>query len=803
MATSETSESTRRSPYQGLIPYDEKDAPFFFGREKDTRLIIASLFASPLTLLYGASGVGKSSVLRAGVAYHLRQRDDLLVVVFSTWQGNPLSELKAAVAKAAMSVQPTGLSLAASASLDKYLAACSKQLGRRLMIILDQFEEYFLYQQQDEAFVEEFSQAVLQTMSPTSFLISIREDALAKLDRFEGHIPILFDNYLRIEHLSLKDAREAIEEPIKKYNSLNKSDASQISIEPTLVDAVLNQLQSGQVALAEGGRGVVQHEVIAEAQIETPYLQMVMTRLWDEEIGAGSNHLRLETLQRLGGAERIVETHLDSTMSLLSPDDQSVAAGIFHYLVTPSRTKIAYSVSDLAEQAKFDQKKVTRVVDRLSEVRILRPVDSLLKRQKQTRYEIFHDVMASPILKWQAEYEKAEAHRRAEQQQIEAEKQARVDEQAKQAGRFRRLTAALAILTVALAIAVLIALVIYTRAQKTKADAQRHYAEYLTAEAVAQSRNAEQAKSEAEAQKTAIEKERDIATKAKGAADNAKSFADKQRVEADVQRGKAEQARREANMEKEKAVRQNNDLIAAQKAALKAQEKANEQGIKAEANAKFFDDLSNSKNVNSSGTNNSNLPAADKPEPTAAQTATLEGGQPVNWNQQGIAWMMPAKWSETEKSTNTSFVWKSPGSGDAAFVIGSISPMSADFPTDLSLKAFYDQAAGRQKNARLRKFTGLSLTECAALSFSKLRPNPKTARAASNGSLIASTRDRRSWSISSSAQRDSISTNTKTRSSRFFIRSSSHTNKQCDGRLTTEGRRGISNLKFEVPLRLI
>ena len=95
------SASEPRCPYQGLIPYDENDADFFFGREQETQLIIANLFASSLTLLYGASGVGKSSILRAGVTHSLRQRDDLLVVVFSTWQSNPLDDLKAAVDKAA------------------------------------------------------------------------------------------------------------------------------------------------------------------------------------------------------------------------------------------------------------------------------------------------------------------------------------------------------------------------------------------------------------------------------------------------------------------------------------------------------------------------------------------------------------------------------------------------------------------------------------------------------------------------------------------------------------------------------
>src|SRR3954454_6038486 len=96
------------SPYRGLEPFDERDAPFFFGRERETRLISASLFASPLTLLYGASGVGKSSVLRAGVLPRLRTRKDILPVIFPVldesglrgWQTDPLSGVKGTVAQA-------------------------------------------------------------------------------------------------------------------------------------------------------------------------------------------------------------------------------------------------------------------------------------------------------------------------------------------------------------------------------------------------------------------------------------------------------------------------------------------------------------------------------------------------------------------------------------------------------------------------------------------------------------------------------------------------------------------------------
>jgi hypothetical protein len=56
-------------PFVGLQPFTEDDAPFFFGRESEKRLLAASLIASKLTLLYGESGAGKSSLLRAGIVH--------------------------------------------------------------------------------------------------------------------------------------------------------------------------------------------------------------------------------------------------------------------------------------------------------------------------------------------------------------------------------------------------------------------------------------------------------------------------------------------------------------------------------------------------------------------------------------------------------------------------------------------------------------------------------------------------------------------------------------------------------------
>jgi len=74
----------------------------FFGREQDQEIIIANLYAARLTVFYGASGVGKSSVLLAGVVPQLRETPRFACFVFRTWQSEKvLPALKEAILGAA------------------------------------------------------------------------------------------------------------------------------------------------------------------------------------------------------------------------------------------------------------------------------------------------------------------------------------------------------------------------------------------------------------------------------------------------------------------------------------------------------------------------------------------------------------------------------------------------------------------------------------------------------------------------------------------------------------------------------
>lgn len=404
------------SPYKGLTPYTAQDTDFFFGRASETKIITANLIAERLTLLYGPSGVGKSSVLQAGVVHTLQERarrdmqdggaPEYIVVYFNSWRDRIVPALLQAAAEAVRALLPVELSPATT--LVETLRAWSAQTGAEFLFILDQFEEYFLYPEDSTdpgSFSAEFPRAVQAPDLRADFLLSFREDALAQLDRFEGDIPRLFKNIVRLKHLDVNSAREAIVEPIHEYNRRRPTGVPAMQIEPALVEAVLNQVRVGQVVVGESGRGGVS-EASRSDEIETPYLQLVMTRIWDQERQSSSNVLRLATLERLQGAQQIVRTHLDATMASLPPQEQLVAARAFRYLVTPSGTKISYSVRDLATYTEVPEKQLEPVLVKLagSSTRVLRGVASPAGQDQAPRFEIFHDVLGPAILDWRQRY---------------------------------------------------------------------------------------------------------------------------------------------------------------------------------------------------------------------------------------------------------------------------------------------------------------------------------------------------------------------------------------------------------------
>ena len=129
----------------------------------------------------------------------------------------------------------------------------------------------------------------------------------------------------------------------------------------------------------------------------------------------------MATLQRLGGPREIVRAHLVVALETLSEHDQNLAAELFNHLVTPSGTKIAHGLHDLAEYAAVSEGEVAPVLSALVDERIVRPV-TVPGIPEGSQYEIFHDVLAEPVVAWRARHE---AERTLERTRREAKRRHR------------------------------------------------------------------------------------------------------------------------------------------------------------------------------------------------------------------------------------------------------------------------------------------------------------------------------------------------------------------------------------------
>ena len=210
-------------PYKGMMTYTEMDRLIFFGRDTDQKTILNNLITWRLTVLYGASGVGKSSLLRAGVAHYLHQKAQANVNLFGkpvsavivfpdlspegkldqrfSWQ-NPLvgikTQLTAEMKKLGIKESPPE-NISLVETLKKWIEIIgTEEEDGRLFIILDQFEEYFISlsdfgpsSETDkhkllEQFAQEFSDAVNESSLNVNFLLSIRQESLSKIDYFKN-----------------------------------------------------------------------------------------------------------------------------------------------------------------------------------------------------------------------------------------------------------------------------------------------------------------------------------------------------------------------------------------------------------------------------------------------------------------------------------------------------------------------------------------------------------------------------------------------------------------------------------------
>ncbi|MBL7817501.1 MAG: ATP-binding protein [Saprospiraceae bacterium] len=243
---------TIQSPFKFLDPFTLADRDAFFGRDKEIEQLYDLVFKSPLLLIYGASGTGKTSLIQCGLASKFDGTDWLPLWIRRDVDINRAMDLS--INHALPNPQNT------EGGVTDKIQRLYQYYLRPVFLIFDQFEELFIFGTKPERdlFVENIK-TILDNELPCNILIVIREEYLGQLYPFEKEIPELFDFRMRVEPMDSSHVKEVLDNSFSKFN---------ISVELPKVDRFEQIIEN----VSRGKSG-----------IELPYLQVYLDKLYKED----------------------------------------------------------------------------------------------------------------------------------------------------------------------------------------------------------------------------------------------------------------------------------------------------------------------------------------------------------------------------------------------------------------------------------------------------------------------------------------------------------------------------------------
>ena len=317
-------EEAATCPFKGLAAFEAADAFYFCGRERLLDEIVTRLAFSSFLGIVGPSGVGKSSLLRAGVLPALANG---ALPGSATW---PV-------------VLVRGGERATTIVRDA-VGACA--VGDRVVIAVDQLEEIFaddVPADERVAFFSELEGAADDPANRALVLVAVRADFYGRFADHSGIADRLSQSHVFARSLDREELARAIEVPASRAG---------LDIEPALVDAL--------VAETTGVAGAL------------PLLQTTLLQLWAARDGRA---LRYESYRAIGGLRGAVARLAEETFTKLSTEDQELTRRIMLRLAGGEDGALVRRRVPLADLQRLDG--AARVVDALVAARLLTVDDEL------------------------------------------------------------------------------------------------------------------------------------------------------------------------------------------------------------------------------------------------------------------------------------------------------------------------------------------------------------------------------------------------------------------------------------------
>lgn len=344
-------------PFRGLLPFQEADRTRFFGRELETRMLFDMVAREDFRfgVLFGDSGSGKTSLVRAGLTPLLWERGYVPVNV--RYLRDPIESLVAAC------VRQCGVARGADESPRAYLDRAARDTGATIVVVLDQFEQFFAAAtapDDRETFLSFLATCCGAEASPVRFLVSIRSDFLYLIaTEMSGVVaePLASSRILHLRTFDVEQAERIIQQ---------SSDRANFSIEPHLARQIACDLAV--------------HGVVLPSE-----LQIVGDQLQRRRI------VTLGAYRRSGGHEALVFDFLDSVVRAAS--DRETVSLVLRALVSDENARLALPLADVTRRVQRGETAVVAALDLLVRSRLVREV----QEAQPWQYELMHDYLIGRI----------------------------------------------------------------------------------------------------------------------------------------------------------------------------------------------------------------------------------------------------------------------------------------------------------------------------------------------------------------------------------------------------------------------
>jgi hypothetical protein len=399
------------SRYPGAQPFVDEplSRSVFFGRKMESRALADLILASRLVIVYAKSGVGKTSLLQAGVAQLLRDDGCLpLFVRVNDPKLDPLQRVLGGVADAARR-QDVEYQAGDTVSLWHFFKTAEFWRDDRLLtpvLVLDQFEELFTLHDVDTRarFMRELGYLVRGVRPPVGersvsghaesltdsppdmhIVVSMREDYLGSLEEGADFIPRILDHRFRLTALTLEAAEEAMEAPAQVKD--DQLTTRPFHFKEGTVNAILTHLSRRTRGSTAGAR----------MYVEPFHLQLVCQRVEAEaRARQKDSDVPVEIgLNDVGGESGLNKTLRDFFLTVLQRIEprrtrRRVRRLCQHYLISPEGRRLSVERTEIRRVLKLQSATLASLV----EARLLRSD----QRADSWYFELSHDSLIAPIL---------------------------------------------------------------------------------------------------------------------------------------------------------------------------------------------------------------------------------------------------------------------------------------------------------------------------------------------------------------------------------------------------------------------